>query len=356
MTITHEQSASATAAPSALWYTRCPVPTVSGIAQNKQWLQRAFDEIGIRLDSVIASTDRSVRESHFRHSLEGSFREGGNVPPIWTRSRGQDTVVVAVTWVDEVQLVLVHPDSEVAEVAGLRGRRVGLVRKEESDLVDVGRAESLRGLLTALEVNGVGRDEVEWIDLAAPEWDLREQHQQPAGPTRPLLVEAVLSGSVDAVFLKGAGVAAALDAGLRPIFDNNSLADQLLRVSAGSPRPVTVDRATLEAAPDLVDRYLAVLLRTAEWAREHPEEVVRIVAAETGTEPEAVRRAFGPDLHLTFEPQLSDIYVEGLRQQKDFLLAEGFIEADFDVDSWVDRSVLPRARGVAGQIQHGYAD
>jgi len=61
--------------PSAIWYTRCPVPTTSGIAQHKQWLQNEFARHGITLDSIRASQDRAVRESHFRHSLAGSFRE-----------------------------------------------------------------------------------------------------------------------------------------------------------------------------------------------------------------------------------------------------------------------------------------
>ena len=351
MTTTDERpETGATGRPDTLWYTRCPVPTASGIAQNKRWLHRSFEQLGIRLDSIIASQDRTVRESHFRHSLPGSFREGGNVPPIWTRSRGQDTVVVAITWVDEEQLILVGPDSAVDTVADLRGRRVGLVRKEQSDLVDVGRAESLRGLLTALRIAEVGRDEVEWVDLAAPEWDLRER-EQTERPGRHLLVDAVLEGTVDAVFVKGAGIAPALDAGLRPIANLNEQVDPLLRVSAGSPRPVTVDRATLTSAPELVDRYLAVLLKTAAWAREHPADVVETIAAETGTDPGTVRRAFGPQLHRSFEPQLSQTYVAGLRSQKDFLLAEGFISADVDVDGWIDRGPLVRAQALAADLR-----
>lgn len=339
-----------TGLPAALWYTRCPVPTASGIAQHQRWLHASFAELGVRLDSIIASPDRAVRESHFRHSLPGSFREGGNVPPLWARANGQDTVVVAITWVDERQLVLVRPDSGIRSVADLRGRRLGLVRKQQSDLVDVGRAESLRGLLTALRIRDVSRDEVEWVDLAGPEWDLREQART-GRPVRSLLVDAVLEGRADAVFVKGAGVAAALDAGLVPVEDLNEQADPLLRISAGSPRPVTVDRATLEATPDVVDRYLAVLLLTAAWAREHPGEVVDILAAETGTDAETVRRAFGPELHLAFEPQLAPTYVRALGEQKDWLLAEGFLAADFDVEAWIDPTVLDRARALAPSLR-----
>lgn len=338
----------------ALWYTRCPVPTASGIAQNRRWLHASFAEVGVRLDSVISSSDRAVRESHFRHSLPGSFREGGNVPPIWTRSRGQDTVVVAITWVDEQQLVLVRPDSGLRSVEDLRGRRIGLPRQADSELVDVGRAESLRGLTTALRLAGVPRDAVEWVDVRAPEWDLREPDPtRPPAPARHLLVDALLAGDVDAVFLKGTSSVAALDEGLVPVLDLNEQPDPMLRISAGSPRPVTVDRATLAATPELVDRYLAVLLRTAEWARRHPDEVVGTIAAETGADEQTVRRAFGPDLHLAFEPTLGDTVVDALRDQKDWLLAEGFIADDVDLDAWIDPTVLDRARPLAATLRLG---
>ncbi len=332
-----------------LWYTRCPVPTTSGIAQHKRWLQNAFAARGITLDSIRASQDRAVRESHFRHSLPGSFREGGNVPPIWARANGQDTVVVAITWVDEEQLVLVRGDDTIQTAADLKGRRLGLVRKAGGDLVDVGRAEALRGLLTALQLGNVPRESVEFVDIEAPEWELKEaaagKEDHHALPT-----QALLEGKVDAIFIKGASVAKALALGLRPIVNLNEQADPLLRLSAGSPRPVTVDRQTLERAPERVAEYLAVLLKTAEWAAQHPEEVVTVISAETGVAAEHVRRAFGSKLHLSFEPTLSPIYVEGLRQQKAFLLNEGFIKDDFDFEQWIDPEPLKRAATLKEQV------
>jgi flagellar biogenesis protein FliO len=48
-----------------------------------------------------------VREFHYRHSLTGSFREVGNMPPIRARVLGQHTVVVGITWVDDEPQVFV---------------------------------------------------------------------------------------------------------------------------------------------------------------------------------------------------------------------------------------------------------
>jgi sulfonate transport system substrate-binding protein len=348
-------TASTTNQPTELWYTRCPVPTASGIAQHKRWLHGEFERSGIALASIRASQDRAVRESHFRHSLAGSFREGGNVPPLWTRSRGQDTVVVAITWVDEEQYVLVRADSDIQTIADLRGKKLGLPQTASNDLVDVARAESLRGLLTGLKIGGaslthIKRDEVLWVDLPQPAWELRE-NKGPAservhGPTQSLL-----AGEVDAIFIKGAGSALAQERGLRVILNINEQADPFLRISAGSPRPVTVDRQTLVNSPELVARYLAVLLKTAEWARDNAEDVVTTIAAETGATEAAVRKAFGPKLHLAFEPQLSDLYLRGLRNQKDFLLAEGFIPSDYDFDAWIDPAPLARAHELARTLE-----
>ncbi len=329
-----------------LWYTRCPVPTVSGIAQHHRWLQRAFHDVGVTLDSIRSSPDRSVRESHFRHSLAGSFREGGNVPPIWARSRGQDTVVLAITWVDEAQWVLVRPDSDITNAGQLRGRRLGLPKSEDAQLVDVARAESLRGLLTALQIADVPRDAVQFVDIPEARWSLSDR-DGPLAQRRHPGTEALLAGEVDAIFVKGAGVTVALERGLRPVLDLNEQADPLLRISAGSPRPVTVDRQTLLEAPDLVQLYLAVLQRTSLWAEDHPDDVVRTVAAETQATEEAVRRAFGSVLHRSFTPVLSDLHRRALREQHDWLLAEGFINRGFDVEAWIDPAPLSRANRVA---------
>jgi sulfonate transport system substrate-binding protein len=339
---------------SELWYTRCPVPTTSGIAQHFRWLHHEFESQGIALKSIRAAADQSVRNSHFDHTHPGMFREGGNVPPIWARANGRDTAVVGITWVDEEQLILVRESSAIHDLAGLAGRRLGLPL-HATHLVDVGRAQDLRGLLTALELGGLTREQVEFVHVPAGGFDLREQEAN--APRRPqVTATALLDGSVDAIYAKGA-VSATLIAehGLRPIFDINANPDPLVRVNAGTPRPITVDRALALARPEVVARYLAVLLRTAQWAEGHPEEVVAAIAAETGSTVQAVQRGFGPHLHRQFTPTLSDLYVEGLRQQKTFLLREGFLAAEFAYDEWILREPLELAQELAGGIEFSRA-
>ena len=340
--------------PSELWYTRCPVPTTSGIAQHFRWLHREFDRNGIALESIRASQDRAVRNSHYDHTHPNMFREGGNVPPLWARSHGRDTAVVGITWVDEEQVILVRGDSDIQHISELKGRRLGLP-KHDSQIVDIGRAQDLRGLLTALELANIARDDVAFVDLAGGDFDLREQGDR-AEPQH-LGGQALLEGTADAIYAKGA-VSASLIAehGFRALLDINANPDPFVRVNAGTPRPITVDRTLASEHPEVVARYLAVLLRTAEWARSNRDDVVLAVASETGKSVEAVRRGFGNKLHLSLTPSLSDQYVKGLELQKDFLLREGFLPRDFDFDTWILREPLLIAQTLKAHVPYPALD
>jgi ABC-type nitrate/sulfonate/bicarbonate transport system substrate-binding protein len=306
-----------------LWYTRCPVPTTTGIALSNGWLQEEFARDGIELKSIRGSQDRSVRESHYNHTVFGMFREGGSVP------RG---------------------DSDIKTLADIKGRRIG-VPKHVTKHVDIGRAEDLHGFVTGLNLAGLTIDDVELVDIAGEEFDLKEVFDRDL-TLRPA-IKALKSGHVDVAYAKGSTSATLVEKlGLRPLLDINAHPDRFVRVNAGTPRPITVDRALAADRPDLVARYLAVLLQTGKWAESHPDGVVTAIAAETGTSEDSVRRGYGPNLHFRFTPSLSDEFVRGLEIQKDFLREFGFLAADFDFASWIDRRPLALAVEL---IDHGQA-
>ena len=335
--------------PRELWYTRCPVPTASGIAQHYRWLHRAFADIGVELQSVRAADDRTTRDAHLDHTLPGMFREGGNIPAIWARAKGQDTAVVGITWVDEQQVILARGDSSVHTVADLRGQRLG-VPKQGSEGIDFARGMALHGLVNTLRVAGIAVGDVTLVDVAIKPVDLKE-----GVPTRPIYpaLDALLADEVDVIYAKGAqGAALAERHGLRLVFDINAHPDPHARINNGTPRPITVDRALAVNRPDLIARYLVVLLRTADWAKTHRDEVVAAVAAETGTKPGDVLQAYGPDFHHHFRAGLSADYIAALEEQKDFLRDWGFLAGDFAVGDWILDEPLRRAEAlyVAGAM------
>lgn len=332
-----------------LWYTRCPVPTASGIALDLGWLGEEFARSGIALSSIRDSDDPRVQIAHFSHTLPGLFREGGNIPAIWAKSEGRDTVVVALTWVDEFQAILVREDSPIRTLADLKGHTIGVPR-QDGERIDFARAMSLRGIVTALDLGGLTLADVALHDITS---------EQPAfsganvanGRFYEREARALADGKVDAVYAKGApGLGSARDRGFRVLVDLGRHADPLVRVNNGNPRPVTVDRRTAEERPDLVARYLATLIRAADWAAQHPDEVFAIIGKEVGRTSEEARAAYGEIAHRNFGLDLSPLRRDGLARQKDFLLRHGFITHDFDVAAWIDPRPLPLALAlVAGE-------
>jgi ABC-type nitrate/sulfonate/bicarbonate transport system substrate-binding protein len=153
--------------------------------------------------------------------------------------------------------------------------------------------------------------------------------------------EALARGEVDAVYAKGA---AAVDAGHRYgtkiLVDLDDDVAAEFHVNNGTPRPITVHQSLLDRRPELVERFLAVLLRSARWGTENPQDMNKVLAEETGADIEGAVGAYRATSLAGFEPTLSADRVSALTQQKDFLLAHGFLAGDFDVEAWADEKPL----------------
>jgi ABC-type nitrate/sulfonate/bicarbonate transport system substrate-binding protein len=335
---------SATATPvDAIWYTRCPVPTASSFAIDHGWLDEEFGPDGIHVASLRESAERSVRESHFDQRQPHSFREGGSTPPIWARSRGADVRLAGATWVDQYQAV-VALDPMIREPRDLRGRRLGIA-EHINDQIDFQRAKALRGLLLSLELGGLGPDEVEIVPLreeatflgdddpshAASLWSARAQMSH-------LRAEAfaLVRGEVDAIYLSSArGLVVESFLGAHRVADLGAHPDPTVRVSNSTPTILTASGELVRARPDLVRRYVSCIERAADWARDHRSEARRIMATDVGEAEEWIDLAYGPALHERLRPRLDDDLLDAVSLYKDWLLAHGFLEADFDVHEWV---------------------
>ncbi|CAB3665009.1 ABC transporter substrate-binding protein [Achromobacter kerstersii] len=347
-----------------IWYTRCPVPTASAIAISNGWLDEEFATDSIAVRSLRASADRSVRESHFNHKQANSFRHGGNAPPIWSRSQGQDVVVVGLTWLPQYQSILSLPSTGVRSLADLKGKRLALPRRV-NEKMDFWRVSALQGFLQALATVGLSENDVELVDLPIEEPYIGElttsdtgalfDARQYASSARAETF-ALIRGEVDALYNYGsAGPAlqAFLDATV--VADLNHHPDRRVAINNGTPNVLTVSGELVRERPDLVARYLAQLLRAADWAREHKHEAQAIIAREVSVADEWVPYAFGDDVHACLAPTLDPELVQALEVRKDFMLRHGFIQRDFSIDDWIKPEPLAEAKRMVEQSQRSQA-
>jgi len=293
---------------------------------------------------------------HYSHAIEAFFREGGGAPPVWARANGVDSVVLGITFMEELLGVFVRAEDPARSVADLAGRRLALPVWPRL-VFNFWRFAALKGLHSALAVHGLCDEDVEFVDIVEG-WDPHERRSvgrddlaQPARCEYRSQLEALLAGKVDAMF--GKGPEAALlqrDAGgrIRLLYDlrqANAIAD---RVNNSMPRLLTTSRHLVDRHFAAVVRYLRTLIRAAHWVEANGLEARRLIARECSVGQDEMETCLEADYAEKFLPHLSDELVEALAIMKSFLYERRFINRDFALEDWIDSSPLVEAFRLEG--------
>ncbi|MFL5306140.1 MAG: ABC transporter substrate-binding protein [Polyangia bacterium] len=341
-----------------LWYTRCGVPTPAGIAVQLGWIEQEFAKDGIQLDSVLDNADPSVRESHYDHKLDNSFRQGGSVPAIWARAAGRDTRLVGLTWTAESQLLLSLPESKIRSVKDLKGRRLGVATRPK-DKIDFWNATTLRAYQLALQTEGLDLKDVELVDIVRQEGSFerarpgRQGFRDDATPASEDSLEAAAlkADEVDVIFHKGSrGAQLADEIGARTVFDLWKHPATRGRANNHSPRTLTVDGALADNHPDVVARIVRRVLEAGQWAADHRAEAIAYVARETNSPERWVTAAYGPDVNEHLRTDLEESSLDALAEFTTFLYEHRFLPQNFDVRKWADPRPLAAAKAALGEL------
>ncbi|MEJ1959519.1 MAG: hypothetical protein WDM70_08945 [Nitrosomonadales bacterium] len=157
-----------------IWFTRCPVPTATGLAHRLGWLSEDFAADGIPLATLQEEGQGSaLSRHHYDHELPGLFREGGNLLAIAARAQGAPSRLIGLTWIDEGQSIIVRPDSGITEPKHLKGLRVALpaytdfpIRKPTRGS-SIGRGMALHGFKGALSYAGLTLQDVKFVEVGS---------------------------------------------------------------------------------------------------------------------------------------------------------------------------------------------
>ena len=338
-----------------IYYTRCPVPTASGIAFRRGMFVESFRHSGYEV-RALSELGPQFRDVHYTHAIESFFREGGGAPPVWARAKGVDSVVLGITFMEELLGLFVRADDPARSVADLAGRRLALPVWPRL-VFNFWRFAALKGLHSALAVHGLRDEDVEFVDIVEG-WDPHERRDVAReGPARPARceyrnqLEALLAGDVDAMF--GKGPEAALlqrEAGgrIRLLYDLRRAGAVADRVNNSTPRLLTTSRRLVEGHFSAVVRYLRTLVRAARWIEANRAEAGRLIARECGVGRDEMEACLEAGYSGKFLPRLSEELVETLAVMKTFLHERRFIARDFALEGWIDPRPLAEAYRLEG--------
>jgi len=331
-------------------FTICPVVAASHVALSKGFLKEELGKVGVT-PKYLYSLDSSNWISHFKHTLPNSFRDGGNIPAIWTKSNGTKIKLIGLTYSNAGGQILVRTDSEIYRVADLKGKKFGLSKRILEDRVDFWRITGHRGILVAAELAGLKPNDFKIVDLpvdgtgydslepvASPELRFKNHHSSSLYKAE---VEALLSGKVDAIY-SNHGAAAVLTATgkVKSIEDFSRRPDWTLQV-ANSPYTIAVNEDLAKNQPEVVVAYLKAAVKAGRWINENPEAAAEIFTKVTSfSDPKVVAKLLKK---LDLVPSLSEKNITGIEIEKKFLLDHGYIKNDFDAREWADDSFLKEA-------------
>lgn len=354
MTIALDRSIEATTRPlqRELLYTICPVLVASNVALELGWIHDELARVGATPTYLRSAASDVAWPAHYNHDSDRLIRDGGNSPAIWAKADLRPTILLGLTQAQPAGKVIVRTGSDINRVEDLKGRRFGLYRSRRNDKIDHRRATGEHGILAALALHGLTREDVEIVDIEDADAHAEVAAETPAGiwaqrrATRQdeltLEARALDAGTIDAIYDYSIGVDIRLVATgrFRVIEDLDRYPDWTLRI-ANAPRTLTVSKEFAEANRDVVVAWLRAAVRAGRWINAHPEAAADIFYRTTiYADRDAIAGALR-DYDLV--PNLSAQNLAGLRLETDFLRAHGYIAGDVDVNEWADASYLEEA-------------
>jgi 2'-hydroxybiphenyl-2-sulfinate desulfinase len=322
-------------------YTICGVGNASYIAAHKGWLEEGLAPLGVK-PILLQTLPRERWKAHFDQSETTLFREGGNIPPIWAKSRGAEVILIGTALLAQKQLILVKSDSPIESVDELIRYKLAIPVHTDA-IIDFHRASAEHGFAAALASRGFTLSQAKLVKLVT-EGDLLSRTPASNQVFEAREFQALESGEVDAVYVKLSSIQKVLDTGkFRILFDLTADLEQLSPINNEYPDVFTVSRKLAEENPEVVTAFVKQVVRATQWAKTNYDEALSWLAEQTRATRSQAAASYAFDFHRHLDLSLSDYNLGILEGQKRFLFDNGYLEKDFDLYRWADDRFLKAA-------------
>lgn len=271
------------------------------IAQEKGFFEEEFgDTISYNLSMV--SGGPAMAEAISGGSLDLGYAAG---LPIIQNNANDGNIKIFAQYQSNSEAwshLYVRADLGISTVAELKGHLISY---------SVGTINH-QALLLILEGAGLTADDVQLVSLDG------------SGSAKP----ALLAGSIDACLSNNI----IDDPSVVEIADTDGYLEQINYLFGSSKYA--------EANPDIIERYLKVLQKSAEWVNENPDEAVALVAAFQNKEEEDVWTLYNAS---AFEVTWSSLNEDNLNKTIDFSYEVGNIDTKTDLSQLVDDTYVKAA-------------
>ncbi len=291
-----EQPAASKVDTVTISYVKLPL-NVPSIVEKKQTLfEKEFGKDNIKVVFPEITEGPKMTEAMAAGSLDFSNALGGT-SAILAASNGVKLKVIGMYSRAPKAFTLMAKDPAIQTVADLKGKQVAGPK-----------GTILHQLLLAAETKvGLKADEVAFVNMGIP----------PA-------MTAMLNGNVEAALIAGPAVSQALSAGAHIVTTGEGLLDATIVIA--------VREDFLTKHPELVKRYMNIHTASLQYMKDHPDEVYKMTAEETGLSVEQVKNMYGL---YDFDPTIKDSDIVDLEKTQEFLKQNGMLTKPIDIRSMI---------------------
>ncbi len=340
-----------------VYYTNCPLVSASNVDQELGWTREEYKKIGVSYGFL-----RSRRENnwypHYIHNMDNLIRFGGLFPPIHVQADLRRTRLLGVTHAPrEGGCMMVRARDDIYRMKDLKGKKIGLSKSLNSIKNDWWRIQEHQGIELMLRLNDMTMKDVEIVEFPYPDdwydkpemlapmdnaselW-LKRDHKRDLA-FRPLET-ALEKGLVDAIYTQTGPFQHLQEATgkFKAIEDLSRYPDWTLQV-ANIPAVITCTDVMAEQHPELVVTFMKGMIKVGRWANEHKHAAAAILDKQTFyLDVEDTYRGILP---IDMVPNLSPQNLASVEIGKDFMLRNGYIKNDFDVQKWAAPEFLEQA-------------